>query len=248
MIYGRCIYTFLLLCVMHRVYVPEINDNEIYLSAEESKHLIKSLRLKVNDFVELTDGKGMLATSKIESIDKNTVKLSVAEKINIPALYPHLHLAVALTKNPDRFEWFIEKATEIGVNEITPLVCERSERFKVNTERLNRIMVSAIKQSQNAYLPKLNNCSGLPDLVNTAGIYGQKFIAHCYQAENKYFITTFKKALSTIILIGPEGDFSPKEIALAASHNFTAISLGNQRLRTETAALYSCAVFRALQN
>jgi 16S rRNA (uracil1498-N3)-methyltransferase len=231
---------------MHRVYISAINQREFLLSPEESRYLLKSLRLHVNDRIEVTDGKGTLAQAVILGTENFLVKIKILSTDSITPPHPYLHLAVAPTKNPDRFEWFIEKAVEIGVNEITPLVCEHSEKIKVNHERLSRIMIAALKQSQNVYLPKLNTITQYSNFIEQTDDVHQKLIAHCHGLKKVSLVAGLNNKQNTIILIGPEGDFSKNEIALAASHNYMSITLGNQRLRTETAALFSCAVFRAL--
>ena len=152
----------------------------------------------------------------------------------------HIHIAIAPTKMNERFEWFLEKSTEIGINEITPILCEHSERKVLKLERMNKILVAAMKQSKQAYLPKLNAAVSFDSFVSNNTIE-ERYIAHCVENdEKKQLKEVIKKGADTLVLIGPEGDFSQKEIDHALKHGFSAVSLGNNRLRTETAAIVSC--------
>jgi 16S rRNA (uracil1498-N3)-methyltransferase len=206
---------------------------------EESKHIIKVLRKKENDILFVTNGLGHLFETKISlaSDTKCMVSIIYFEKQNKPNF--KLHLAVAPTKMNERFEWFLEKATEIGIQEITPIFCDNSERKIVKTERFLKIIESAMKQSLHCFLPKLNEPVTFKEFLNKE-VKGQKFIAHCEHDSKKSLKNELKKCLDTTILIGPEGDFSVKEIALALQNNYNAVSLGNTRLRTETAAIVAC--------
>lgn len=224
---------------MHLFYTPDINSNEYSLNEEESKHCIRVLRLEKGSEVFLIDGRGGFYTAVIlEANPKRTTLLvtNVLEEYNKRNHY--LHIAVAPTKNIERLEWFLEKATEIGIDEITPILCERSERKDIKHERLNRIITAAVKQSLKAYHPKLNSLTKFKDFVQQAS--GHKFIAHCDGGEKSNLKDIISLQNHYLVLIGPEGDFSPAEVLLAEENGFNSISLGESRLRTETAALEAC--------
>ena len=211
-------------------------ESEIILSAEESKHATKVLRKKEGDILNFTDGKGGFYKAKITVADTRKCRLEIisSEQKEKQHNY-HLHIAIAPTKNMDRFEWFLEKATEIGIDEITPIICHHSERKAIKTERCNRILLSAMKQSLKFHLPKLNEAISLNDFIKQ-DFEGTKYIAHCEEG-NKTELKEKKKEKRTLILIGPEGDFSATEIEMVLQYQFKAISLGTSRLRTETAGI-----------
>jgi 16S rRNA (uracil1498-N3)-methyltransferase len=206
---------------------------------EESKHIIKVLRKKEGDILFVTNGLGFLFKTEITlaSDNKCTVKIVSFEKQEASKF--HLHLAVAPTKMNERYEWFLEKATEIGIQEITPIICEHSERKIIKTDRFQKIIESAMKQSLHYYLPKLNEPISLKEFLKKK-LNGQKFIAHCEETDKKSLKNELKSNEDVTILIGPEGDFSVKEIQLAIENNFIPVSLGSTRLRTETAAVVAC--------
>jgi 16S rRNA (uracil1498-N3)-methyltransferase len=211
-------------------------ESEIILSAEESKHATKVLRKKEGDILNFTDGKGYFYKAKITVADTRKCRLQVVSTEQKEKQHNyHLHIAIAPTKNMDRFEWFLEKATEIGIDEITPVICHHSERKEIKTERCNRILLSAMKQSLKFHLPKLNEAITLKNFLKQ-DFEGNKYIAHCEEG-NKTELKEKKKEKRTLILIGPEGDFSPTEIELALQNQFKAVSLGTSRLRTETAGI-----------
>jgi 16S rRNA (uracil1498-N3)-methyltransferase len=211
-------------------------ENEFTLSSEESKHICKVLRKKDGDTLNFTDGKGNLLIAKIMTADSRKTRVSIVEKQQKEKQHNYyLHIAIAPTKNMDRFEWFLEKACEIGIDEITPIICSRSERKVLKTERCNRILLSAMKQSLKFHLPKLNEAITLKDFLKQ-DFEGAKYIAHC-EEENKTELRKERKEQRTLILIGPEGDFSPNEIEMALQNQFKAVSLGKTRLRTETAGI-----------
>ena len=219
-----------------QLFYLENPKDEIILSAEESKHATRVLRKKEGDILNFTDGKGGLYKAEITLADSRKCRLQIVSSDQKEKQHNyHLHIAIAPTKNMDRFEWFLEKATEIGIDEITPIICNRSERKVIKTERGNRILLSAMKQSLKYHLPKLNNAVTLKDFLKQ-DFNGTKYIAHCEDGE-KNELKTVSKAEKTLILIGPEGDFSPKEIELALQNQFKAVSLGTSRLRTETAGI-----------
>ena len=209
---------------------------EIILSAEESKHATKVLRKKEGDILNFTDGKGGLYKAEITLADSRKCRLEIVSSNQKEKQHNyHLHIAIAPTKNMDRYKWFLEKSTEIGIDEITPIICKHSERKVIKTERCNRILLSAMKQSLKFHLPKLNEAIALKDFLKQ-DFDGSKYIAHCEQGD-KIALRTEEKVEKTIILIGPEGDFSATEIEMALQNQFKTVSLGTSRLRTETAGL-----------
>ena len=225
---------------MHVFYTPDIQTDVYTLNEEESKHCSKVLRLSIGDIVFLIDGKGGLFQSEIAAVTKRNVQLKVLNKQAEHGKRNHyLHIAIAPTKNIDRLEWFLEKATEIGIDEITPIICDRSERKIIKDERLEKVITSAVKQSLTAYYPKLNSAISFAEFIKIKSD-SEKLIAHCMEGEKPYIKQLVKLHQSYTILIGPEGDFSPAELASALQNNYKAISLGNTRLRTETAALAAC--------
>lgn len=226
---------------MQLFYNPEIhsNSNEFSFDKEESRHIVKVLRKKEGDILHVTNGLGDLFSTEIilASDRKCTVRI-VGTKTSQPTDF-YIHLAVAPTKMNDRFEWFLEKATEMGIHEITPVICDHSERKIIKTERFDKIIQSAMKQSLQYFLPKLNEPISLKDFVNQKQ-EGNLCIAHCEETDKKLLKDIIKPKEKYTILIGPEGDFSEKEIQLALSNNYIPVSLGNTRLRTETAAVVAC--------
>nr|WP_321485786.1 16S rRNA (uracil(1498)-N(3))-methyltransferase [uncultured Draconibacterium sp.] len=227
---------------MQLFYVPDISGAEVILNETESKHAIRVLRLKEGDEIELVDGKGGFYKARIQNANPKKCQLSIIEsQTDFGKKDFHLHIAIAPTKNIDRTEWFLEKCTEIGIDEVTPLLSEHSERKVIKPERLEKILVSAMKQSVKAYLPKLNGLTKLSDLLSQA-TETKKFIAHCNEGEKQHLKNVVNPSNKVLILIGPEGDFSPEEIALALENGFEAISLGNARLRTETAGVVACHI------
>jgi 16S rRNA (uracil1498-N3)-methyltransferase len=226
---------------MQLFYNPNLNESQttFVFDKEESKHIIKVLRKKEGDILHVTNGLGFLFKTEITiaSDNKCTVQINSFEKQNAPKF--HLHVAVAPTKMNERFEWFLEKATEIGIQEITPIICDHSERKVIKTDRFQKILESAMKQSLHFYLPKLNEPISFKDFFKTEKS-GQLFIAHCEETHKKSLKTELKSNEDVTILIGPEGDFSVKEIQLAIDNNYIPVSLGATRLRTETAALVAC--------
>jgi 16S rRNA (uracil1498-N3)-methyltransferase len=236
---------------MHLFYTPDITTSDIYiLNEEESKHSIRVLRLRIGDKVTLIDGVGGLYEAVIKDDHPKNCKVSITEtKKEFGKRNLHLHIAIAPTKNMDRLEWFTEKATEMGIDEITTIDCQNIKRTVVNTERLNKVAISAIKQSLKAYLPKINDMVDFKKLIATSSTFaGQKFIAHCYptisekgEEKKTHLKDLYKKGSDAMILIGPEGDFTVEEVKFAMSNGFEEIGLGTSRLRTETAAMYACA-------
>jgi len=223
-------------------YHPNITEasNEVIFDKEESRHISKVLRKNYGDVIDLTNGKGLFFAAKlINTNPKKCIGEIVKFERQAPLPY-HLHMAVAPTKLNDRFEWFLEKATEIGITEITPIICDHSERKVINVDRYNKIIQSAMKQSLKAYLPLLNPVVALRDFISREHSEEIKCIAHCEESDKQLLKNIIQQGRSILILIGPEGDFSENEIKLAIEQNFKPISLGNSRLRTETAALVAC--------
>ncbi|NTW32337.1 MAG: 16S rRNA (uracil(1498)-N(3))-methyltransferase [Bacteroidetes bacterium] len=224
---------------MQLFFVPDILTGNNSLNDDESRHCIKVLRLKKNDFIHITDGKGNLFKAQITDNNSKKCNFSIVETT---ADYGNrnykLHIGIAPTKNIDRIEWFLEKATEIGIDEITPVICEHSERRTVNTDRLNRIIISAMKQSLKAYMPLLNKEKKFNEFITNLP-KAPKYIGYCNDDTVK-LKNVYTPKNDAIILIGPEGDFSETEINSAKKNDFISINLGNNRYRTETAALMAC--------
>ncbi len=226
---------------MQLFYDPKLNadSKHVALIEEESRHLVKVLRKKEGDEMHLTNGKGWIFTGVLDSARDKRCTVTITDKKKVHRKMYNLHMAVAPTKNIARFEWFLEKATEIGVTTITPIICEYSERRKVNSERLRKIVLSAMKQSLRAYLPTLNDPIPFTEFINQEAS-GLLFIAHCREDDKMELKRRVAADKDIIILIGPEGDFSETEIALAENNGYLPVSLGEARLRTETAAIVAC--------
>ncbi|MEJ8763734.1 16S rRNA (uracil(1498)-N(3))-methyltransferase [Phocaeicola sp. HCN-40430] len=221
---------------MHVFYTPDI-DICLELPEEEAGHCLRVLRLGVGDEVMLTDGKGFFYKAVISAATGKRCQVKVVEKMEQEKFWKrHLHLAMAPTKNMDRIEWFAEKATEIGFDELSFLNCRFSERKVIKTERIEKIVVSAMKQSLKARKPIVNEMTDFAKFMQR-DFQGQKFIAHCYEGEKPLLKEVLKPGEDALVLIGPEGDFSPEEVQKAEALGFQPISLGKSRLRTETAAL-----------
>lgn len=225
----------------HLFYFPQIGESGNYLDEEESKHCVRVLRQNVGDVIVLMDGRGSFYKASITSANPKKCEFNVIDTYT-PAAERNfrLHLAVAPTKNLERFEWFLEKATEMGIDEITPLICKHSERKELKTARLQRILISAMKQSMHAHIPILNECVGYRDFIKTAKDTPVKAIAHCREGEKLPLKAMNTSNSNVLVLIGPEGDFTQQEVEWAIENGFTAVSLGNSRLRTETAAVAAC--------
>ena len=224
---------------MQLFYDAQINqfDKEFTFDKIESKHIIRVLRKKEDDTLFITNGKGFLFTSKISIANDKRCTVNIEKVENYDKQFQYkLHIAIAPTKNNQRLEWFLEKATEIGVSEITPIICEHSERKIIKKERLEKVLIAAMKQSKRLYLPKLNEAIPLNKLLKT-NLNGLKFMAHCEETEKQTLKNQVVKDKDVIVLIGPEGDFSISEISLALKNNFLPVALGNSRLRTETAGI-----------
>lgn len=230
---------------MQIFYVSDIINNQAKLSETESRHCITVLRHKVSDVIHLTDGKGALYKAHIIDANPRSCLVAIDEIINgYSKSNARLHIAIAPTKQADRFEWFIEKAVEIGISEITPLLCSRSERKEIRTDRLDKIVVSAMKQAIAIEKPIINKMIPYQQFIHSAlKNYEDRFIASCSDYNNTPLQKSLVVGHNTLILIGPEGDFTDDEIRLALSAGCKPVSLGSRRLRTETAALAACLAF-----
>lgn len=227
---------------MHLFYTPDITpqNNAWPLNEEESKHCTRVLRLEKGDQVNLIDGKGGLYTATISDAHPKRTILQINSVVTGYGKRNHyLHIAVAPTKNIERLEWFLEKATEIGIDEVSLIITQRSERKEAKTDRLNKIITSAIKQSLKTYHPILNEPVSFTKFLSQP-FEGQKFVAHCIDGEKAEIKDNLQKQGNYLVMIGPEGDFTEKEVADALQNGYKAITLGESRLRTETAALEAC--------
>ncbi len=223
--------------MMHLFYSPHIQGDSFVLEEQESKHAIRVLRLGRGDRVILVDGKGGWYEAIIIDDHPKRCCLKIENRTEAYQTLPYrLHLAVAPTKNLERFEWFLEKATEIGLTEITPLICRRSERRQLKQERLEKILVSAMKQSLKAYKPLLNNPLTVEEFLKTER-EGSLGIAHCYPLE-RMGINELEPSEKYTLMVGPEGDFTEEELGKALEAGYLPFHLGSSRLRTETAAVY----------
>ena len=213
------------------------SSTDVVLDEATSKHIVQVLRMQNGERLQLTNGKGILFTAEISDNNRKKCAVAVIQKSEIANLKSKIIIAISPVKNNTRFEWFLEKATEIGVSEIIPLVCTRTEKTVFKFERMKSILVSAMLQSQQTWLPVLHEPTKFNELVKSSA-QQQKFIAHCMDDAKRSLADLNNESLSSkIILIGPEGDFTADEISLALQHHFNAVSLGNTRLRTETAGI-----------
>ena len=220
-------------------YLSQFNpaDEFFVLDEETSKHVVNVLRMKNGDLLHLTDGKGNLVTAEITDNHKKKCLVKMKENSSRPRNSRKVTIAISLLKNAYRFEWFLEKATEIGISEIIPMLCERTDKQKFRVDRMKQIVVSAMLQSQQCWLPKLYEPILFPEVI-AQSTHQQKFIAHCIDDEKRNLVDLINESLSSqIILIGPAGDFTVAEVRLAIQHHFDAVSLGITRLRTETAGI-----------
>jgi len=223
---------------MNLFYAPDIEETP-FLPEDESQHTVKVLRMKPGERIHVIDGAGGLYEAEITNIHPKHCEVKIIQKTAEYGKRNHyLHIAIAPTKNMERMEWFVEKAVEIGIDEITPLACRFSERKVLNTARLQKIILSAAKQSLKAYLPKLNEMTDFRAVAGAAG--GNKYMAHCHEGEKTLLQNACRQGSPALVLIGPEGDFSREEIALATGNGFQPVSLGSSRLRTETAGIVAC--------
>ena len=227
--------------LMPRFYVPYIENEEIELSELDSKHAIRVLRLKEGDDITIMDGKGILAEGVIidENVKKTKVKVNKADFYDPPL---KLILAFSPTKSNERNEWIVEKGTELGMTDCYPIFTHHSERRKWNTDRMQKIAVSAVKQSGNPWLPQLHEAQTFDDFITTIEFKGVKMMAHCGEGEKTRISELTNPLKNQLVLIGPEGDFSIEEIEKAIQHNFQFVNLGDLTLRTETACITALSV------
>lgn len=232
---------------IHLFYAPEAADGGCELSPEESAHAVRVLRMKARDEIMLTDGHGSFYHAELTAATaKHCYYQIISHKSDIRSWQGHIHLAVAPTKNMDRMEWLVEKATEIGWDRFTPLACDNSERRIIKTSRLQKTAIAAMKQSHKAFLPQIDEITSFADFI-AQPFGGQRFIAHCHKAgtdsegmhlsASNFLGDLLQHEGASLVLIGPEGDFSEEEVAVAVNRGFIPISLGESRLRTETAGL-----------
>ena len=225
---------------MNIFYCPELLSGQHFLGKEESGHAVRVLRMKEGDDLIIVDGKGGLYKATISNANPNQCGFEVIEKKeNYGKRNCYLHIAIAPTKNFDRTEWFLEKASEIGIDEITFLNCEKSERRVVKLERAEKILVSAMKQSVKAFLPKVNEMVDFKKFIKSQSAEA-KYIAHCRDGEKQNLKDCISNRKNILILIGAEGDFSEAEVKLATENGYSSVSLGESRLRTETAGVAAC--------
>jgi 16S rRNA (uracil1498-N3)-methyltransferase len=220
------------------------DSKEILLNEDTSRHVVNVLRMEPGQELELTDGKGNLTTAVITDNHKKHCAVNIISNRFREEWMPRISLAVSLLKTTARFEWLLEKCTEIGINEIVPVICERTVKEKFRFERMKGICISAMLQSQQAWLPRLSQPASYKEVVMNSK-QTQKFIGHCANGEKKELAATINSPVSSsIVLIGPEGDFTENEISLALDQGFVPVSLGNTRLRTETAAVVASTLLR----
>jgi len=220
------------------------SDTAVVLDEAGSKHIVQVLRMQNGEQLQLTNGKGDLFITEIIDNNRKRCAVKVIQKSKIDNPKSKITIAISLTKNTQRFEWFLEKATEIGVSEIIPLICERTEKTTFKADRLKSILISAMLQSQQTRLPVLHEPVKFKQLVESSA-QEQKFIAHCIDGAKRNLSDLNNEAMSSkIILIGPEGDFTPEEIKFALQNNFSAVALGETRLRTETAGMVAATLLR----
>ncbi|WP_158976755.1 16S rRNA (uracil(1498)-N(3))-methyltransferase [Cellulophaga sp. L1A9] len=237
---------------MQLFYNPDISQDipEFIFPTEESKHIVKVLRKKEGDLLHLTNGKGYLFEAEILRADLRKCAVKITKETYYKKNSPALHLVVAPTKMNDRYEWFLEKATEIGITEITPIICDNSERKVLKLDRMEKVLQSAMKQSLQYHLPKLNEPISAKTFITQNNPNTNKeqqfFIAHCEETEKIDLKERLTPGSNALILIGPEGDFSTPEIELALNLGYTPVSLGENRLRTETAAIFACATMKLI--
>ncbi|HAQ19484.1 MAG TPA: 16S rRNA (uracil(1498)-N(3))-methyltransferase [Prolixibacteraceae bacterium] len=231
---------------MQIFYTPDISGNTYTLGETESKHCIRVLRLEKGDEITLVNGRGGFFTAEITDPNPKRCSVNVVKSVQDFGLRNfQVHVAIAPTKNMERIEWFLEKAIEIGINRVTPLLCQHSERKEIKHDRLEKVMVSAMKQSLKAYLPQLDQLTKFNDLIRMP-FDGQKFIAYCDDQHRDLLKNLVVPNQNYLILIGPEGDFSADEIEMAIKAGFQPVSLGESRLRTETAGLVACHTLNLL--
>ena len=226
---------------MHLFFLPVISGKKFTLPEQEATHCVKVLRLNAKDTIWLTSGDGTLYETDIINISGKEVTVEIRnEHKEFEKRGYYLHIAIAPTKNIDRFEWFVEKATEIGIDEITPIITNHSERRNLRNDRIEKIIIAAMKQSLKAYKPRLNQAIKFAEFLDNFNFAGEKYIATCLDESKDALSKLYIAGKDVVVLIGPEGDFTAEEIEIAVRKGFRAISLGRSRLRTETAGVTAC--------
>jgi 16S rRNA (uracil1498-N3)-methyltransferase len=231
---------------MNLFFDPNLNldSNEVFIDKSEIKHIEKVLRKKKGDFLNFTNGKGLEAVVEICGTNKNDICFKVKDLIHHTIKDQKYHIALSPLKKPNFFEMVVSKATELGIKEITPIICKNSLKKSVNYNRCNKIIISSLKQSLQYHLPKINKVTSFKDFVL---IYKNSMIAHCNEGEKTTIPKALKKVKNKAIIIGPEGDFSLDEINFARENNYNEVTLGSNRLRSETAAIVACSLMVACE-
>jgi len=234
---------------MKRFYSNNIQSNFIYLNDDEAQHLTKVLRGRIGDKVEVLNGNGFLYEGKIANLQKHEVQIEITQVLKEQEENLNkLSIAICPTKNPSRLEWFLEKATEIGIVNIFPIISERTEKATLKHERLQQIIISAAKQSGQLFFPTLHQIQSLKEFQQSPNLlFDSFFIAHC-EDEKQHLKNLYKKDKTALLLIGPEGDFSSKEIELSINKNYIPVSLGNSILRVETAGVVACSIIQMMND
>jgi 16S rRNA (uracil1498-N3)-methyltransferase len=234
---------------MHYFYTPHIEGKRAFLNEEEAAHCAQVLRMKAGDPIHFVDGKGNWFEGILAESHKKKCVIDIQKsRAEVPPHPAQIHIAIAPTKNIDRLEWFLEKATEIGIHRITPIICQRSERKIIRADRLEKILLAAMKQSLKATLPILEQAQPFNEWIKKLTIEPQTlaYIAHCNETDRIPLQATYKAGKNVILLIGPEGDFHPNEVTAAKAAGFTGVSLGPSRLRTETAGIVGCHILNLM--
>ena len=231
---------------MDYFYQPDITSDVFHLDEEESRHCVKVLRKKVEDQIVVLDGNGSIYTCKIKGVHHKKVEFEVIDKRTIEKSGYSIHLVIAPTKNADRIEWLIEKSIEIGLREISFIDCHNSERHRLNITRMRKKAISAMKQCQNSYLTIVNDMLSFEDYLDTVAQNSEKYICHASAGKGNFLLNAANRGASYDVLIGPEGDFTTEELTRAEKKGFLTVSLGDSRLRTETAGLVACVILNAL--
>ncbi len=227
-------------------YQPDIDLGSLYLSEDESKHVVKVLRSENDEVLELTNGKGSFFKVRITKADLHKCLFEIVERKDIPKKNSAIHIAIAPTKNADRIEWFVEKSIEIGIDKISFMVCKTSERKSINMQRIEKIAISAMKQSGQCWLPELVDLHPMKEIVTAQS--SQKFIAYVDQSNPHHLKSLAKPNQDYLVLIGPEGDFSRDELLSAEQAGFSKVNLGATRLRTETAGVAACHILNLINS
>jgi len=224
-------------------YFPDISSGHLSIGADETKHIVRVLRKSVGNTVEITDGNGVVAVAELVEVGKRECSVRIIKEVKHENTLPDLTIAIAPTKSIDRFEWFVEKAVEIGVRRIVPLICDNSERKILKEERLEKIAIAAMKQSKNYYLPRIEKLTLLDAFIKD--VSGALFVAYCPVDGAEYLLPKLICQAKTTVFVGPEGDFSPREFLLMKNSGCEPVSLGKTRLRTETAGVLACSLVQA---